>query len=81
MAGEPSASRGLGKLLFYCGKVPFVPTGIAPPVTAGTDGLTQLMHSSKGLWWWQAGEERKNCQVQNQVFCLCTDGGCVPWTL
>lgn len=46
---------GAWKTPSYCGKVPFGPTGIAPPVTAGRDGLTQLMHSGKGSWWWQVG--------------------------
>lgn len=58
------------KTPFYCKTVPFGLTGIAPSLTAGRDGLTQLMHSGKGSWWWQAGGKEKLSSAKSGILSL-----------
>lgn len=74
MAGEQEGTESWEswrKTPFFCQKVPFGPIGMAPPVAAGTEGLTQQMDSGKDLWWWQAGRaggKEKTIKCKNQVF-------------
>lgn len=63
-----SSKRGAQKDPFYCGKVPFGPAGMAVPGLSAQMGWLSRSTAAKAYGGDTQGEERKNYQVQNQVF-------------